>query len=203
VLAPGLLPAAGEYFRIGQIGCEAAETAKRASYGRPLEFKRSSRKKRKRLQLDPMPAVFNKLGIKFQYPDNWSLDEQDALEGEKAITVYSPGGSFWSVAIHPFEDDPDRLCKAAVKAMRQVYDELDSEEGSDELFGRSIQGYDMNFYCLDLTNTALVRGFRGQSATYVILCQADDREFTEIEPVFRAMTASFVMSEGGKEEEDD
>ena len=143
-----------------------------------------------------MPALFNKLGIYFQYPENWSLDQQDALSGERSVTVYSPGGAFWSVAIHPLEDDPGRLASSAVQAMRQVYSELDSEEAWDDVAGREIHGYDLNFYCLDLTNTALVRSFRGDDATYVILCQAEDREFAEIEPVFRAMTTSMVMHEG-------
>ena len=27
-----------------------------------------------------MPAVFDKLGIRFLYPENWTLDEQEAFE---------------------------------------------------------------------------------------------------------------------------
>ena len=142
-----------------------------------------------------MPALFNKLGINFHYPENWTLDEQEALEGEPTVTVNSPGGAFWSVAIHPIADDPGRLTKTAVDALKQVYSDLDAEEASDQVAGLQISGYDVNFYCLDLTNTAIVRGFRGEHATYVILSQAEDREFAEIEPVFRAMTASLVRNE--------
>lgn len=145
-----------------------------------------------------MPALFNKLGINFQYPENWTLDEQEAMEGEPAVTVNSPGGAFWSVAIHPLGDDPARLTKTAVDALKQVYSELDAEEASDQIAGLEISGYDVNFYCLDLTNTAIVRGFRGEHATYVILSQAEDREFAEIEPVFRAMTASLVRNEANE-----
>ena len=89
-------------------------------------------------------------------------------------------------------DAEKRLAQAAVKALRQVYSDLDSEAAEEVVFGQELTGYDVNFYCLDLTNTALVRGFRTEDATYMILCQAEDREFAEVEPVFRAITASLL-----------
>ena len=47
-----------------------------------------------------MPAEFNNLGISFQYPDNWTLDDSDARLGRTSVTVYGRGGAFWSMAIH-------------------------------------------------------------------------------------------------------
>ena len=52
-------------------------------------------------EITPMPAQFDSLGISFQYPENWTLDDSDALLGRKSITVYSPGGAFWAVVIIP------------------------------------------------------------------------------------------------------
>lgn len=139
-----------------------------------------------------MPAVYDKLGVRFQYPENWVLDEKDALAGEASISVYSPGGAFWTLAIHSHEVRPRDLADAALKAMRQVYDELDAEPVRESIAGHKLTGYDLNFYCLDLTNTALVRGVQTPQASYLVLCQADDREFAEVEPVFRAITASLL-----------
>lgn len=139
-----------------------------------------------------MPAVYEKLGIHFQYPENWTLDESEALEGEKSVSVYSPGGAFWSVIIHPPTLDPRALAEAALDTMRQVYDELDAEPIEETIAGRELVGCDMNFYCLDLTNTAQVRSFRRPEGTYLVMCQADDREFAEVEPVFRAITLSLA-----------
>ena len=65
-----------------------------------------------------MPVSFNRMGISFQYPDNWTLDEQDALAGRKSVTVYSPGGAFWSVSIHPASADPVELSTAALETMK-------------------------------------------------------------------------------------
>lgn len=139
-----------------------------------------------------MPAKFDKLGISFEYPDNWTLDEEDALAGRDSVTVYSPGGAFWSVAVHPGSADPAELAKAAVDAMKEEYPEVEAEETREALAGREMIGYDLNFYYLDLTNTARVRCLRMGRSTYAIFCQAEDREFERIELVFQAMTTSLL-----------
>lgn len=139
-----------------------------------------------------MPLEYAKLGIRFQFPENWTLDESDALKGDETVSVFSPGGAFWSIIKHPRSASPGELVEAAVQAMRQEYDELDVEEATEMVAGRELVGCDMNFYCLDLTNTALLRVVQTTEATYLILCQADDREFAAVEPVFRAMTRSLL-----------
>jgi hypothetical protein len=141
-----------------------------------------------------MPAVFRKLGLSFTYPENWSLDEGEALEGNRSVAVYSPGGSFWSVSIHPSETRPHDLVKAAIKALRETYDELDTEEIEDSMAGRRLVGADVNFYCLDLTNTAVIRSFAAPNYVCLVLSQADDREFSAIANVFKAMTLSLLNS---------
>jgi hypothetical protein len=139
-----------------------------------------------------MAAVFDKLGIRFLYPENWKLDESEALAGNQLVSLYSPGGSFWSVMIHPPGTAPAKLAATALKAMRQQYAELDADEVHETVAGHELVGYDMNFYCLDLTNTAQVRSYRTAEAAYVVFCQADDREFAEIQEVFRAITVSLL-----------
>jgi hypothetical protein len=52
----------------------------------------------------------------------------------------------------------------------------------------------MNFYCLDLTNTAQVRTLETPDAIYLIICQAEDREWERVSPVFAAITTSFVAA---------
>jgi hypothetical protein len=139
-----------------------------------------------------MPATYEKLGIKFQYPENWALDEGEAMEGEKSVSVYSPGGAFWSVMIHPRWQTPEELVDAALRTMKQVYDELDAEVVEETIGQVELVGCDMNFYCLDLTNTAAVRSGRKDDATLVIFWQSDDRELADVEAVFRAITLSLL-----------
>ena len=148
-----------------------------------------------------VPARFEKLGISFQYPDNWTLDEEDALAGHRSVTVYSPGGAFWSVAVQPSSADPVRLARAALEAMQQEYEELDVEEAREAVAGREMVGYDLNFYYLDLTNTAQIRCLQADQTTYTIFCQAEDQEFAQIKSLFQAMTTSLLreMDPSGKE----
>lgn len=142
-----------------------------------------------------MPARYEKLGICFEYPENWTLDEKEALEGQESVTVYSPGGGFWSITLHPPDVNPQELVDAALVAMRQVYQDLDAEPVIEQVGPLEMVGCDMNFYCLDLTNTAMVRGFSTPLATLLVFFEAEDREFEQIEPVFRAMTRSLLQSE--------
>jgi hypothetical protein len=137
-----------------------------------------------------MAAVFDHLGIHFQYPENWTVETEQENE-DVEVTVYSPGGGFWSVAVSD-EQDPQALADIVVQAMNEEYDELDSEEASDSIGGEELSGYDLNFYCLDLTNTAQVRTFRRGDRTYLLLWQAEDHEFDEISPIFRAITTSLI-----------
>ncbi len=139
-----------------------------------------------------MPAVFNKLGIHFQYPENWTLDEQDAVSGQRSVTVYSPGGAFWCIAVHPRWTDPSRLAQKAVQAMREEYEGIEDEPAEENVAGWDLVGYDLNFFYLDLTNTAKVRCLRGDHATYSIFWQAEDREFEQLARVFDAITLSFL-----------
>ncbi len=139
-----------------------------------------------------MPARFEKLGVSFQYPENWTLDEDDARAGCRSVTVYSPGAAVWSVAIHPRSADPAQLAKAAVDAMREEYEQLERETAQETVAGRELTGFDLSFFCLDLTNTAQIRCLQTDQATYTIFCQSEDREFEQVRLVFHAMTTSLL-----------
>ena len=142
-----------------------------------------------------MPALFDKLGIFFQYPENWSLDESEAAEGQRSVSVYSPsGGAFWSLSVYSHQEDPQRLAAAALMAMKEEYDNLDAEAVQETRGNRELLGYDINFYCLDLTNTAAVRCLRTERATYTIFYEAEDREFEQVKLVFEAMSVSFLSN---------
>ena len=148
-----------------------------------------------------MHANFDKFGIGFQYPDNWTLEADELLHGQGAVSVYSPGGGFWSVTVHDPENEPEELLGAVVEAMRNMYEELDSEETLETIDGRSVPGRELNFYYLDLTNTATVRVIHSARANYLVVCQAEDREFAELENVFAAMTASLLKESKWLKEE--
>lgn len=139
-----------------------------------------------------MPAVYDKMGIRFLYPDNWTLDEGEALSGNRSVSVYSPGGAFWTIVLHGATTDPHELAVQALETLKAEYRDAEAEEVSERIGEQSISGYDLSFFYLDFTNTALIRGFRTAAATCLVLCQAEDREFEQVGPVFRAITTSLL-----------
>jgi len=138
---------------------------------------------------------FERFGLAFDHPENWSIDVDEA-EGRQAVTVYAPAGGFWSVSGHASGGPAGELAAAVVREMREQYRELDSEEAADDVGGHRLHGFNMNFYCLDLTNTAQVRTLEIPGAIYLFLCQAEDHDWERDAPVFAAMTASFVAGLG-------
>ena len=145
---------------------------------------------------------FNRFGLAFDYPENWSVDTDDSRDRYATVTVYSPEGGFWSVSGHAPGGDPRELSAAVVVQMKKEYQDLDSEEAIDDVGAQELPGFDMNFYCLDLTNTARVRTLETPDAIYLIVCQAEDREWDEISPVFDAMTMSFVAAASAPTQDD-
>lgn len=139
-----------------------------------------------------MPARFEKLGISFQYPENWTLDEEDALAGRQSVTVYSPGGAFWSVAMQSPAIEPGEVAKTVAEALQQEYEEVEVTAAEETVAGQLLVGYDLNFFYLDLINTAQVRSLTLDQTTYTIVFQAEDRELAQIGRVMEAMTVSLL-----------
>jgi hypothetical protein len=139
-----------------------------------------------------MPSVFNNLGISFQYPENWDLDEEEMRAGQSAVTLFSPGGAFWSVAVHTASAEPARMAQAALEAMQKEYEGLESEAVEETVAGHKLIGFDLSFFYLDLTNSACIRCLRASGKTYTIFYQAEDREYRDAKQVFDAITVSLL-----------
>ena len=127
-----------------------------------------------------------------QYPDTWQLDPDGAEQIPRSVTIRSPGGAFWSLDIHPFSKQPDELSAEAVAIMRDEYADLECHPTAETIGNERAEGLDLYFSCLDFVVTAQMRCFRRGHATYFLLYQAEDREFEQLERVFRAMTESLM-----------
>ncbi len=102
--------------------------------------------------------------------------------------------------IAPAHLDPRELARTAMQTMKQDYTDFEAEATSETIAGTDTVGFDINFYCLDLTNTAVVRGFRTAQASCVVVWQAEDHDYAPLEPVFRAITTSLLAPEGQRAE---
>ena len=139
-----------------------------------------------------MPQKFEKSTITFQYPDNWTLDEEIGRSGHRSVTVSSPGGAFWSVAVLPRSADPKMIAEAVVEAMKEEYPDTEAYNAVETILDRELIGYDLNFSCMDLTNSARIRCVKMDKNNYTIFCQGEDRDFETVQLVFLAMTTSLI-----------
>ncbi len=143
-----------------------------------------------------MPSVFEHSGLRFEYPENWILE--DASEDQiEQVVVSSPNTGFWHLCKYSPDSDLEDLFDEALAALRTEYQDMETEPASDLLVeDRQLIGFDVRFICLDLTNTCWLRGFQTEEATYLLLCQAEDGEFARVSPVFQAMLASLLRHLG-------
>ena len=82
-----------------------------------------------------MTACYDQAGLCFQYPENWRLEKDDttdgdapaARDGSDSVTIYSPGGSFWTVVRHAGAQDPQALVETSFRTMKEEYENLDAE----------------------------------------------------------------------------
>lgn len=140
-----------------------------------------------------MTATFDKAGIRFHYPENWEIVDENFVEGPHTVSLQSPGGGFWSVMIYDLGTDTTTLLRETLDQMREEYEDLESSVIFDQFEDAEATGYEMFFYCLDFLVSA--RAFVVKIATgqiMLMLWQAEDRDFTKYEPVFRAITVSLL-----------
>ena len=92
-----------------------------------------------------MSAVYDKMGLRFEYPENWRIEDEEAGIGASMVTVCSPEGAFWSVSIQSGDSEPNDMTQAAVEAMRQEYEDLDAEPTAETVEDRTLTGFDLSF----------------------------------------------------------
>lgn len=168
-------------------------------------------------------AVYNSEGIQFSYPSNWTLQEDVLDDDTDIIMVTCPDESFWMLAVYPGDVEPDQAAKNVLAMMTGEYEDIENIPVRRFIGERILHGYEMNFFYLDLTSTALVLGFSEGDQTYIVYWQTCDRlavspDKLACADVFEAMTTSLldhlenpykifnpeeVLDENALEEEDD
>lgn len=139
-----------------------------------------------------MSGLFEEKGVRFQYPENWELEKADDDESQVQVTVNSPDTAFWSLSMYPGQRDVASLAEEVLTAMQAEYPQLENDPYREQIGTTPVIGYDLNFYYLDLTNTAIVRVFHHGESTCLVLAQAEDHEMPTAEPVFHAMLHSLL-----------
>ena len=136
-----------------------------------------------------MPATFESFGLRFLYPDNWTIAERAEDEGSDGVTLELPSGGFFS--IEPIREGQleEELIEEIADSIAEDYGEVEREEVPSEDGWRTV---DFQFYYLDLLVVCRVKIVPIGSVTYVIQMQAESRDFEENAMVFAAILKQIV-----------
>jgi len=140
-----------------------------------------------------MVATYDRHGIRFLYPDNWTVQEDSPEPHAHCVTLQSPGSGFWMLQILDSAVSLERLASEAMESIQQDYEEVEVVAADEDIAGTALSGYDLHFYCFDFLISANVRSFSLGDHPCVLLSQAEDGEFAKIAPVFTAITASLIQ----------
>jgi hypothetical protein len=133
-------------------------------------------------------------GVSFQYPDDWRLDREENEDGW-TVLLQSPGTAFMTLTCDHSGASTEEVANAALEALQADYPALEARPQVDSLAGQMAIGHDIQFFSLDLTNTCWTRSIYGDDGTMLVLCQTNDLELEEYEPVLRAICSTLTVEE--------
>jgi len=142
-----------------------------------------------------MFKIHEQFGVRIPFPESWTVESAADGRWPDAVTLQSPGSAFFTLTTRPPEADPAELLARTLAALKELYEDLEAHPVREELADAELRGFDINFYCLDFLVGASLRVFSAHGQEFMVLCQAEDREFDELRPVFQAMTLGVLEPE--------
>ena len=134
-----------------------------------------------------MPATFESFGIKFLYPENWSVLERDEAEGADGVTLELPSGGFFTVERERDGQLAEELIEEIADSIAEDYGEIEREDLQLEDAGPDERAVDFRFYYLDLLIISRLVIVNKRGSTFVVQIQAESRDFDANELVFAAL----------------
>ena len=134
-----------------------------------------------------MPATFESFGIKFLYPENWTVLDREDDEGDTGLTLELPGGGFLSIEVVDPSSDPETLIDSVADALKAEYDEIEREPITLDGAGPGESATDIRFYYLDLVVISRVILMPMDSGMLLVQFQAESRDFDANEKVLEAI----------------
>ena len=142
-----------------------------------------------------MTAVYDKLGLKFLYPENWKLIDDPDSELPQVVTLETPDGTAtWSVHVYPAEAVEEEVLKETLATLQESYEDVEISPDQLELGPFSASGVEALFYCLDFLIRAQLHVVQTPEHLLLFWTQAEDREFEKMHLVFQAVSVSLLQS---------
>lgn len=146
-----------------------------------------------------MPAEFHSFGIRFLYPDNWTLVDREDDEGDRGATMDLPGGGFVSLELTEAAK-AEQVIERVIDAITNDYETVERDDLTLDVLPVDTPVTDLRFYYLDLLIVSRLVALpvdRGSvnPSVLVIQLQAESRDFDKNEPVFAAILKQIVDSD--------
>lgn len=143
-----------------------------------------------------MPT-YRQHGIAFVYPEGWQCDE-DGDEETTTITVHDGGAAFWSLYLLWQRPPVAEVVSEIEETFRNEYEQVDVEASRVTIARRAAEARQIDFFCLELVNTAFVRVFRTGRFTVLVLAQATDHELETVRPQLEEISDSLDVDLDGE-----
>lgn len=141
-----------------------------------------------------MTATYEKQDLKFMYPENWTLTQNDDQNLPWEVSLETPSGALFSINVFPAGTDETDLVAGISSALSEQYEDAEITEASGPFHGHDAIGADAYFYCLDFLVSARARVIATGKYVYTFYYQAESREFDTNEQVFQAIAVSVLQN---------
>jgi hypothetical protein len=133
------------------------------------------------------------------YPESWSVSEDTDDGRVVGFTLESPAAAFMTVTEYPWTVAPREALEQAQEVMKSEYDNIEYDDiPTDlELDNKPLddsRACEANFYYLDLLVVSRFIAFTVDRKTFLVQIQSEDRDFSKLEMVFKAMLVSLLKS---------
>ena len=142
-----------------------------------------------------MAAVFERSGVKFQFPENWAVETEDSDSGGWTVAVQSPVTAFVVFSLRTDGQTATEVADEAHAARKAEYADAEAEAVVESLAGRPALGHDIDFLTLDTTTSCWTRCVDTADGPLLVLCQVSDFDRAVNESVLNAITTSLEITD--------
>ncbi len=144
--------------------------------------------------MNPLPVLdtqFEHGFFQMWHPSSWKVDFEER-EDSWEVTLQGPGTALM-IVVSDLEATDDELIEATLEVLKGDYPEMEIEGFKGDLCGFPATGYEVRFFCYDLSNVCKMLATPSEEGTIMCLFQCDDYSISEIEPVFHAIRSSMKI----------
>jgi hypothetical protein len=116
-------------------------------------------------------------GINFSYPEHWTLEEDHMETAEGSLVLsHDESGAFWTLQKYPAGTNPEVVIWEAVATMQSEYADIECDRFEKKIAGKSVIGFEMTFFFLDMMNVAMVICFEQSGQIISVFWQTSNQQ---------------------------